>query len=193
MTTKTKVFYCAAIALLISAILIDRYWDRSWKKGYEAGYKAMQAEIDAAIELDKKLKPEREAEAAKAETITITKYVNTDRVITVKGDTIIKEVPVYVTPESDSACTVPYGFASVYDRSILASEDDDQDTTRNADSASTAAADPVQVPEWAQESSGVPLSEVARVAAINARAYHKLNARYEALVEWSKTQCEKPS
>jgi hypothetical protein len=33
--------------------------------------------------------------------------------------TIIKEVPVYVTPEADAACAVPPGFVRVHDAAVL--------------------------------------------------------------------------
>lgn len=35
--------------------------------------------------------------------------------VTVKGDTIIKEVPVYVTKADDAGCAIPVGFVREYD------------------------------------------------------------------------------
>ena len=45
----------------------------------------------------------------------VTEYVDRVRVIEKQGETIIKEVPVYVSVEADSACTVPAGFVRLHD------------------------------------------------------------------------------
>lgn len=45
---------------------------------------------------------------------TVTEYVDRVHTIHVKGDTIIKEVTRYVSPEADAACTVPVGFVRMH-------------------------------------------------------------------------------
>ncbi|WP_426394276.1 hypothetical protein ACN9M1_10870 [Ralstonia sp. R-29] len=52
---------------------------------------------------------------AKAATVTVTQYVDRERVIRLKGDTIIKEVPRYVPAQADAACVVPRGFVRLHD------------------------------------------------------------------------------
>lgn len=47
--------------------------------------------------------------------VTVTEYVDRVQTIRVKGDTIIKEVPRYVTVQADAACTVPFGFVRLHD------------------------------------------------------------------------------
>ena len=52
---------------------------------------------------------------ATAATVTVTQYVDRERVIRLKGDTIIKEVPRYVPAQADAACVVPRGFVRLHD------------------------------------------------------------------------------
>jgi len=45
----------------------------------------------------------------------VTQYVDRVKVVEKVGQTIVKEIPVYVTAEADRACTVPAGFVRVHD------------------------------------------------------------------------------
>ncbi|WP_261530583.1 hypothetical protein [Burkholderia multivorans] len=56
-----------------------------------------------------------ERDAARRDVKIVTQYVDRVRVVREKGDTIIKEVPVYVDREADRACVVPLGFVRVHD------------------------------------------------------------------------------
>ncbi|RBJ62603.1 hypothetical protein C3L29_041995, partial [Pseudomonas sp. MWU12-2534b] len=56
-----------------------------------------------------------ERDAARHDVKVVTQYVDRVQVVREKGDTIIKEVPVYVDREADRACTVPVGFVRVHD------------------------------------------------------------------------------
>lgn len=47
--------------------------------------------------------------------VVVTEYVDRERVIYKTGKTITKEVPVYVTPAADAACTLTRGFVRVHD------------------------------------------------------------------------------
>lgn len=87
----------AAIALLAGGLLYGAYcrgknevreeWDLE---------KAKTAEYIARLE----------ANQGKETIRTITKYVDRIKVVNVKGDTIIKEVPKYVTVQNDTRCGV---------------------------------------------------------------------------------------
>ncbi|QRQ88513.1 hypothetical protein [Cupriavidus oxalaticus] len=63
--------------------------------------------------------------------VTVTEYVDRVQTIRVKGDTIIKEVPRYVTVQADAACTVPVGFVRLHDAAatgdVLDSDPGDSD------------------------------------------------------------------
>ncbi|MFV8593083.1 hypothetical protein [Ralstonia pseudosolanacearum] len=52
---------------------------------------------------------------AQGATVTVTQYVERERVIRLKGDTIIKEVPRYVSVQADAACVIPRGFVRLHD------------------------------------------------------------------------------
>jgi hypothetical protein len=45
----------------------------------------------------------------------VTQYVDRERIVYKQADTIIKQVPVYITPEADDQCPVPDGFIRVHD------------------------------------------------------------------------------
>lgn len=67
-----------------------------------------------------RLKEENATLTAKASEKTVevvTKYVDRVRVVKQKGDTIVKEVPVYVTDTANRQCTLTRGFAAVHDSS----------------------------------------------------------------------------
>lgn len=51
-----------------------------------------------------------EARAPLITTKIVTEYKDKIRYITIEGARIVKEVPVYITPESDRNCPVPAGF-----------------------------------------------------------------------------------
>ncbi|HGM5039158.1 TPA: hypothetical protein ACKPZ9_000710 [Stenotrophomonas maltophilia] len=65
-----------------------------------------EAERDAA-------KQERDVLSGDAKVVT--RYVDRVQYVREAGTTIVKEVPVYVTPEADRACPVPAGFVRVHD------------------------------------------------------------------------------
>ncbi len=47
--------------------------------------------------------------------LVVTQHVNRIRVVREKGETIIKEVPVYVPVQADAACTINRGFVRLHD------------------------------------------------------------------------------
>jgi hypothetical protein len=50
--------------------------------------------------------------------VVVTEYVDRDRIIYKTGKTITKEVPVYVTPAADAACTLTRGFVRLHDGAV---------------------------------------------------------------------------
>ena len=48
---------------------------------------------------------------------TVTEYVDKVRVVRQKGETVIKEVPVYITKDVDSGCTIPNSFGLLWNTS----------------------------------------------------------------------------
>jgi hypothetical protein len=53
--------------------------------------------------------------ALTGDTKVITRYVDRVQYVREAGATIVKEVPVYVTPQADRACPVPVGFVRLHD------------------------------------------------------------------------------
>ena len=95
-----------AVAALATALI-----GFGWVKG--AGH--VQAQWDAAIHqqtLQAAAVRERQAQATVK---VVTQYVDRIRVVREKGDTIIKEVPVYVPVQADAACTINRGFVRLHD------------------------------------------------------------------------------
>ena len=70
---------------------------------------------------------------AQGATVTVTQYVDRERVIRLKGDTIIKEVPRYVPAQADAACVVPRGFVRLHDAAAAGTVPDPD--TGDADAA----------------------------------------------------------
>ena len=104
---------------------------------------------------------------AQGATVTVTQYVDRERVIRLKGDTIIKEVPRYVSVQADAACVVPRGFVRVHDASAAGAVPDPD--TGDADASA----------------SGITLSAVTSTVASNYTDSHanseQLNTLQQAL------------
>jgi len=73
----------------------------------EAGLKADKARLAEAFEQGQA--------AGTVRDVVVTEYVDRERVIYKTGQTITKEVPVYVTPAADAACTLTRGFVRLHD------------------------------------------------------------------------------
>jgi hypothetical protein len=96
------------LALALLAVALVTF---GWVKG--AGH--VQARWDAANTtkaLQLSVVKQRQAETTVQ---MVTKYVDRVKIIRETGATIIKEVPVYVSPEADAACVLPRGFVRLHD------------------------------------------------------------------------------
>ncbi|MFG0552156.1 hypothetical protein [Pseudomonas sp. yb_9] len=91
----------------------------------------------------------------------VTEYVDRVQVIRERGETIVKEIPVYVSAKADAACVVPVGFARVHD----------------ATAAGLPAPEPARTADEAP--SGIALSAVAETTAGN---YATCNETAERLI-----------
>ena len=145
-----------ALVLLAAALI-----GFGWIKG--AGH--VQAQWDAAVQqqtLQVAAVRERQAQATVK---VITQYVDRVRVVREKGDTIIKEVPVYVPTQADAACTVNRGFVRLHDAAA-------------AGELPTPAGDPDAA------ASGLALSTVATTVTSNYQICHETAEQLRALQEW---------
>lgn len=103
--------------------------------------------------------------------LTNTEYVYKTKEIKVKGDTIIKEVPVYVTKEDDAACRINNGSLRVLDSAVRNELPGPTDESDRADA-------------------GVSLSAVVENTASNYNICHQYIEQNRGLKEWIKAQQE---
>lgn len=152
----------AAAVLALLAIAAGLAWLAT--TSYNAAVqRADQAETTAA-NLRTQLDNTRSA------TVTVTQYVDRERVIRLKGDTIIKEVPRYVPVQADAACVVPRGFVRLHDAAAAG-------TLPNPDTGDADAAP-----------AGVALSTVASTVAANYTDCHVDAARLSSLQQTLRDQ-----
>lgn len=144
--------------LAITAFGAYKYTDTQW----ELKYANQQLEV---TKLEVKLK-DLEVKAANVTTKVITQYVDKVKEVQVKGDTIVKEVPVYVTEKSDDSCTIPTGFVLIHNAA--------------AENSSL----PRTTGDVNEKASGVVLSDVAVAIGANYTEYHKVAAQLESLQNW---------
>lgn len=102
-------------------------------------------------------------ELAQGTTRVVTEYVDRVQVVRERGETITKEIPVYVTPTADAACAVPAGFVHIHDAAA-------------AGIAPTGTAGDPDAP-----AAGVTLSAVTETIAANYGQYHAAAEQVTAL------------
>lgn len=147
-----------ALVLLVVALI-----GFGWLKGAEH----VQGKWDAAVQqqtLQAATVRQRQAEATVK---VVTQYVDRVRVVREKGDTIIKEVPVYVPVQADAACTINRGFVRLHD---------------------AAAAGRLPEPAGGSDASaaGIALSAVAGTVIANYQACHENAEQLRALQAWGR-------
>lgn len=132
-----------------------------WVKG--AGH--VQARWDAAVQQQTLQATAIREHQALATVKVVTEYVDRVRVVREKGDTIIKEVPVYVPVQADAACAINHGFVRLHN---AAAAGELPEPARDADA--TAA--------------GIALSTVAGTVATNYQTCHENAEQLRALQAW---------
>lgn len=145
-----------ALAALAAALL-----GFGWVKGADH----VQDEWDAAISKQALQVADVKVAQAEATVKVITKYVDRVKVVRETGDTILKEVPVYVPAEADAACVVNHGFVRLHDAAVAGRL---PESTRSADAAPA----------------GIALSAVAGTVADNYGRCHENAEQLTALQEW---------
>ncbi len=139
-----------------------------WVKG--AGH--VQARWDAAVQQQTLQATAIRERQALATVKVVTEYVDRVRIVREKGDTIVKEVPVYVPVQADAACTINRGFVRLHD---AAAAGELPEPAREADAATA----------------GIALSAVARTVAANYQSCHENAEQLRALQAWVREMREK--
>lgn len=147
-----------ALGLLAAALV-----GFGWVKGAEH----VQAKWDSAVQQQTLQAATVRQKQAEATVKVVTEYVDRVRVVREKGDTIIKEVPVYVPVQADVACTINRGFVRLHD---AAAAGELPETAGDADAAPT----------------GIALSAVAGTVAANYQTCHENAEQLRALQTWAR-------
>lgn len=133
--------------------------------GWIKGASHVQARWDAAIHQQALQTAAARERQAQATVEVVTQYVDRVRVVREKGETIIKEIPVYVPVQADAACTINRGFVRLHD---AAAAGELPEHARDADAAPA----------------GISLSAVAGTIADNYQTCHENAEQLRALQEW---------
>ena len=147
--------------LLIVAVLAAALVGVGWVKGASH----VQAEWDAEVVKQSLTDARVEKAQAQAAVQVVTEYVDRVKIVRQAGETIIKEVPVYVPAQADAACVVPRGFVRLHD---AAAQGVVPEPTGNSDAAPA----------------GVALSAVAGTVAENYTACRANAEQLSALQSW---------
>ena len=123
--------------------------------------------MDAAVQQQTLQVATARQKQAEATVKVVTQYVDRVRVVRQKGNTIIKEVPVYVPVQADAACTINRGFVRLHN---AAAAGELPEPARDADA--TAA--------------GIALSTVAGTVATNYQTCHENAEQLRALQVWAR-------
>lgn len=135
---------------------------------YHRGAAGVRAEWEAAKLRQTVAVESTKAKQANAAVRVVTRYVDRVRTVREAAQTIIKEIPVYVTEASDSACVVPRGFVRLH----------------NAAAAGDRLPEPAGSPDAAP--SGVALSAVAETVAGNYGSCRETAEQLIALQAWAR-------
>ena len=147
--------------LLVLAVLGVALVGFGWIKGASH----VPAQWDAAIQQQALQTAAIRERQSQATVKVVTQYVDRVRIVREKGETIIKEVPVYVPVQADAACTITRGFVRLHD---AAAAGDLPEPARDADAAAT----------------GIALSAVAGTVAANYQTCHENAEQLTALQVW---------
>ena len=166
----------AILALIIVALMAAIGFGAAWQQSRidaakaetlatEEKLSAAQAERDTALQ---------ERDDARQATRIVTQYVDRVEIVRVAGQTITREIPVYVTEKADSACTVPVGFVRIH----------------NAAAENEIPGDPAG--DIDAPAPGVTLSSVADTVTFNYTQYHALAQQLIAAHEYIRASCYTP-
>ncbi len=133
--------------------------------GWIAGTRHAQTRWDSTVESQQLALAEVKTQQAEAAIQVVTKYVDRIQVVREKGDTILKEVPIYVPAHADAACTVQHGFVSLHD---AAAAGELPEPARDADAPAE----------------GLALSALASAVATNYQICHENAEQLKALQDW---------
>ena len=135
---------------------------------FYGGYNVEISWRQKAAELQAQIDKKNAVSAVVTEKI-VTKYVDKVKIVKEKGDVIIKEIPKYVTKESDANCVIPKSFVVLHNS---ASRNEVPDTTGPTDGTA----------------STTKLSAVLETVVGNYTIYYNTAEELKALQDWVRQQ-----
>ncbi len=108
----------------------------SFTLGYQYAVRGVIAKEKATAERALARAAELQAQLDAANLKTTVKYVTTTKTIRTRGDTIVKKIPVYITPKDDANCVIPDGFRVHWDATLAI------DASGNTDGATPTTTEP---------------------------------------------------
>lgn len=133
--------------------------------GMMTGRNQVQDNWDAAVVKQSLMAAAVKTKQADATVQVVTEYVDRIQTIRLAGQTIIKEVPVYVPAQADAACVINRGFVRLHDAA-----------------ATGGIPDPASGPDATP--AGIALSTVAGSVADNYQRCHENSEQLTALQAW---------
>lgn len=155
--TKYKII---AVGLVLVALITGAYFkgrydvNQSWEKE--------NLKVQAKI-------AELEAKTAEVTVEVVTEYVYMDRIVKEKGDTIVKYVDKYITPEQDAACILGNNIIRLHD---AAARNEVPDTAGLTD----------------ESPSEIKISEYSRTVSENYGICNEISNQLEHLIQWVQAQ-----
>jgi hypothetical protein len=161
--SKYKLYVYAALAVSVIAG-VAYVTHTTTASSYQVKLANIEAE-NARLDAENK---ELGIKASEKTTEVVTKYVDRVKVVREKGDTIVKEVPIYVTKEANEQCKLTQGFADVHD--------------------AAAKNEPVKPNADVNKPLDKTLAEATGVVTDNYKKFHETREQLMSLQEWVKTQ-----
>ena len=157
--------FVATYRLPIQAVSILALVFGVYMEGAISNQESWEAKIaEAKLEVAQK-----ETKSAEATTKVVTKYVEKVKIVKENADVIVKEVPKYITKESDAKCAIPNAFVVLHDSAV---KNEVPDTARLSD----------------EGTSGTKLSTVTETVVGNYSICHQNAEQLKALQEWVREQ-----
>ncbi|MDW5417827.1 hypothetical protein R6242_14745 [Iodobacter sp. CM08] len=151
--------------ILIGLALLFGVFGLGMATGWHYGAGRIQSQWNLALANSEKAVATIQLNDAVATVQVVTEYVDKVRIVREQGQTIIKEVPIYVTQENDAAAVINNGFVSVWNAA-------NSGLPPEAPGAADAA------------SSGIKLSEIAEQHGIEAGYCREVEQQLTALQGW---------
>lgn len=102
---RTLVIVIGTVLALIATATAGAWFTERYADAQRRAKEATQLAASLRSQLD----------STEASIVKVTEYVDRVQKVYVQGETIVKEIPRYVTDQADASCTIPVGFVRLHD------------------------------------------------------------------------------